>query len=142
MQAGRRRQATQDQPFELRMNRNETWTQADADARFDLWWRIRSITERANEEIIASMELAESAGEGSEVAKRAAEFSGKLVPLGKNLSQIANEPSKLLSKLATVHWVLFHSEGRPPRSAYEVVDELEAEIDAEIAAWHAFRDKA
>jgi len=128
--------------FELRMNPKETWTQADADARFELWWRIRTITENANNQIIAAMKLAESSGKDSELAQRAAEFSGKLVPVGATLSAIANEPSKLLSKLQTVHWVLFHSEGRPTQSAYDVVDTLEKEIDAEIAAWNAFKAKA
>jgi len=126
---------SQVQSFELMMNPNETWTQADADARFALWWRLRSIFERAHTEILAAMKLAEAAGEGSELAQRAAEFSGKLVPQGANLSQIANEPPKLLSKLQTVNAVLFHSEGRPPQSAYEVVDAMEKLVDAEIAAW-------
>jgi hypothetical protein len=62
--------------------------------------------------------------------------------VGATLSAIANEPSKLLSKLQTVHWILFHSEGRPTQSAYDVVDTLEKEIDAEIAAWNAFKAKA
>ena len=53
-----------------------------------------------------------------------------------NLSQIANEPAKLLSKLTSVHWMLFHSEGRPTKSAYDVIDTIEAEIKAEIAAWN------
>jgi hypothetical protein len=88
------------------------------------------------------MELAKEAGEDSEIAKQAATFSGKLVPMGANLSQIANEPSKLLSKLQTVHWVLFQSEGRPPQSAYDVVDMLEKEIDTEITTWKEFLTKA
>ena len=117
------------------MNPNETWTQADADARFKLWWRIRSIAEGANEEIISAMKAAEEAGEDSELAKRAAAFSGKLVPMGANLSQIANEPAKLLTHLTVIHWMLFHSEGRPPQSAYDVVNHLEKKINAEIAAW-------
>ncbi|MHC4908710.1 MAG: hypothetical protein ACYTF9_03200 [Planctomycetota bacterium] len=130
--------AVQEQTFELRMNPNETWTQADADARFDLWWRLRSIFDRAHREIIAANELASAAGEGSDVAKRAAAFSGTLVPQGANLSQIANEPPKLLSKLQTVNWMLFHSEGRPPQSAYDVIDAMEKEVDAAIATWQAF----
>ena len=64
------------------------------------------------------------------------------MPQGANLSQIANEPPKLLSKLQTVNWMLFHSEGRPPQSAYDVVDAMEKEIDDAIASWHAFaRDR-
>ena len=133
---------TQTQSFELKMNPNEKWTQADADARFELWWRLRDVFERANTTIIAAMEAAEKAGEGSDVARRATEFSGKLVPMGANLSQIANEPPKLLSKLQTVNWMLFHSEGRPPQSAYDVLDEMEPMVDAEIAAWNDFIAKS
>jgi photosystem II stability/assembly factor-like uncharacterized protein len=129
---------TRTRELELRINPNETWTQEDTRARFELWWRLRSIFERAHLEIIAAQELAAEAGEDSEVAERAAAFSGKLVPMGANLSQIANEPPKLLSKLQTVNAMLFHSEGRPTQSAYDVVDAMEKEIDAEIAAWQEF----
>jgi len=127
------------QTFELKMNPNEKYTAEDSSARFELWWRLRSIFERSNREIIAAMELAKEAGGDSEIAKRAKEFSGKLVPQGATLSEIANEPPKMLSKLTTVSSVLFHSEGPPPQSAYDVVDEMEKEIDAEIEAWKAFK---
>ena len=100
---------------------------------------VRTIAENANNEIIAALAAAKRAGADSKIAKRATEFMNKLVPVGKNLSQIANEPAKLLSKLTTVHWMLFHSEGRPTESAYAVVDELEKEIAAEIAAWREFK---
>ena len=130
----------QEQTFGLAINPNENWTQADCEARFELWWKIRTITENANTAIIEAMKLAERAGEDTEIAKRAAEFSGRLVPQGATLSEIANEPSKLLSKLQTVHWVLFHSEGRPTKSSYAVVDELGKQIQAEINAWNAFRN--
>ena len=93
---------------------------------------------RSNKEIASAMKLAEEAGPDSEAAKRAAAFAGKLVPQGATLSEIANEPPKLLSKLTTVSSVLFHSEGPPPASCYAVVDEMEQKIDAEIAAWRAY----
>ena len=35
--------------------------------------------------------------------------------------------------------MLFHSEGRPPQSAYDVIDAMEELIDAEIAAWKEFQ---
>ena len=115
------------------------WIEKDADARFDLWWRVRTITEGANQEIIAAMKVAEAAGEGSDLAQAAAAFTSALVPMGKNLSEIANEPAKLLSKLTSVHWMLFHSEGRPTQSAYAVINAMEEQINAEIATWHKAR---
>jgi len=129
------------QTFELKMNPNETYTAGDSAARFELWWRLRSIFERSNKEITAAMELAKEAGEDSEVAKRATDFAGKLVPQGATLSEIANEPPKMLSKLTTVSSILFHSEGPPTQSCYDVVDEMEKLIDAEIEAWRAFKAK-
>ena len=127
--------------FELKMNPNESYTAKDSAARFDLWWRLRSIFERSNKEITAALELAKDAGEDSEVAKRATEFAGKLVPQGATLSEIANEPPKMLSKLTTVSSMLFHSEAAPTKSAYEVVDQMEKLIDAEIEAWKEFAAK-
>ena len=127
------------QVFELKMNPNEEFTAADSAKRFDLWWRLRSIFERSNKEIIAALKLAEKAGEDSEIAKRASEFAGKLVPQGATLSEIANEPPKMLSKLTTVSSMLFHSEGPPTQSAYEVVDQMEKLIDGEIEAWRSFK---
>jgi hypothetical protein len=127
------------QSFELKMSPNEDYTAEDSAKRFELWWRLRSIFERANKEITAALAMAEEAGETSEVAKRASEFAGKLVPQGATLSEIANEPPKMLSKLTTVNWMLFHSEGPPTESAYAVVDEMEQQIDAEIAAWQAVK---
>jgi photosystem II stability/assembly factor-like uncharacterized protein len=138
---------SQTQPFELRINPNETWTQADTEARFDLWMRIRDIAERATTAIIASREFVESqeqSGVGGDALARLKEaqvaFETSIVPQGKTLVQIANEPAKLLPKLATVHHVLFSSEGHPPESAYMVTDELEGLIDAEIAAWEEIEE--
>ena len=90
---------------------------------------------------LTKVELAEEVGEDSEVAKRATDFAGKLVPQGATLSEIANEPPKMLSKLTTVSSIIFHSEGPPTQSCYDVVDEMEKLIDAEIEAWRAFSAK-
>ena len=133
---------TQIQSFEIRMNPNETWTQDDTDARFALWWRVRTITENANKVIIGALEMGEKAGENSELNKKAQAFTGKLLPIGTTLSEMANEPTKLLAKLGSVNWMLIHSEGRPTKSAYGVVDMLEEEINEEVAAWNKIAAEA
>jgi hypothetical protein len=133
---------SQVQSFDLRMNPNETWTQADADARFDLWWRIRTIVEDANKVIIGALEMGKAAGEDSELNKQAQAFTGKLLPIGTTLSEMANEPTKLLAKLSSVNWMLIMSEGRPTQSAYEVVDMLDEQIDKEVAAWKEIAAKS
>ena len=133
---------SQVQSFDLHMNPNETWTQADAEARFDLWWRIRTITENTNKVIIGALEQGKTAGEDSKLAKQAQAFTGKLLPIGTTLSEMANEPTKLLAKLSSVNWMLIHSEGRPTKSAYEVVDMIEKQINAEVDAWKKIAAKA
>lgn len=125
--------------FELEMNPNEEYTAEDSQKRFELWWRLRSIFERADQEINGAMAMVKESGEDSDVAKRAKEFAGKLVPQGATLSEIANEPPKYLSKLTTVSSMLFHSEGPPTKSAYAVVDQMGKLIDDEIASWKAFK---
>lgn len=139
---------TQTQPFELKINPNETWTKVDTDARFDLWMKIRSVTENANLAVIDALNVSESVQKeaatkkspkarelAAKIEQAAQDFQGMLIPVGKTLSEIANEPSKLLSKLATVSHMLYSSEGRPTKSAYAVVEELSADIDASIAGW-------
>lgn len=126
------------QTFALEMNPNEDYTAEDSRKRFELWWQLRSIFERSNREINAAMKLAEQAGPDAELSRRASEFAGKLVPQGATLSEIANEPPKLLSKLTTVSSMLFHSEGPPTQSCYDVVQQMEQLIDAEIAAWQQY----
>ncbi|MEM1071106.1 MAG: hypothetical protein AAGI63_19525, partial [Planctomycetota bacterium] len=127
--------------FQLKMNPNEPYTEEDSKKRFELWWKLRPIFERSNREINRALEMAEKSGEGSDVANRAMEFAGKLVPQGATLSEIANEPPKMLSKLTTVSSILFHSEGPPPQSCYDVVDQIERQIDTEIKTWQEFTAK-
>jgi hypothetical protein len=140
---------SQTESFELKINPNEKWTKADTDARFDLWMKIRTITEKANLAVIEARKRVVALKKNLSTGKRgkdtadllrkieasAADFENSLLPVGKTLVQIANEPAKLLPKLATVHHMLYSSEGRPPKSAYDVVDVLSSEIDARIAAW-------
>ena len=38
--------------------------------------------------------------------------------------------------------MLFHSEGRPTKSAYAVIDTMEEQINKEIADWKEFLGKA
>jgi photosystem II stability/assembly factor-like uncharacterized protein len=139
---------SQTQPFELKINPNETWTKADTDARFDLWIKTRDVADEATRAIMASRETVEELEKGGlsgakleNVKKAQAAFEQSLVPVGTTLVQIANEPAKLLPKLATVHHVLYSSEGRPPQSAYEVVNALSKEIKAEIATWKEIEDR-
>ncbi len=138
-------------PFELGINPNESWTREDTDARFDLWMQLRDTAEMVNQAVIASRasveemrELASAGAGGStggDVAERAAdaqvEFENSLLPVGRTLVQIANEPAKLLPKLQTISHMLYSSEGRPTASAYAAYAEIKAEIDSVIAQWQS-----
>ena len=75
--------------------------------------------------IIDALAQGKAAGKDSEIDKQAQAFTGKLLPIGTTLSEMANEPTKLLAKLSSVHWMCVHSEGRPTKSASDVVDMLE-----------------
>jgi photosystem II stability/assembly factor-like uncharacterized protein len=141
---------SQTESFELKINPNEKWTKADTDARFDLWMKVRTITEEANLAVIKARKTVAELKKGATTGKRGktpagllqkieaseADLENSLIPVGKTLVQIANEPAKLLPKLATVHHMLYSSEGHPPKSAYDVVESLSAEIDAKIADWN------
>ena len=85
--------------------------------------------------IIEALKQGRAAGEGSELDQQAQAFMGKLLPVGTMLSEMAKEPTKLLAKLHSVNWMLIHSEGHPTQSAYDVVDMLDKQIDAEVAIW-------
>ena len=92
--------------------------------------------------IIDALDQGKAAGEGAELDRQAHAFTGKLLPIGTTLSEMANEPTKLLAKLSSVNWMLIQSEGRPTKSAYEVVDMLEKEINKEVAAWNTIAAKS
>jgi hypothetical protein len=47
---------SQIESFELKINPNETWTQADTGARLDLWMKVRTTTEEANLAVIGARE--------------------------------------------------------------------------------------
>jgi hypothetical protein len=141
---------SQTQPFDLRINPTETWTKADTDARFDLWMKVRATTEAANQAVIAARatvarlkERVDGGGGGAQakellvkIEASELELENNLIPVGKTLVQIANEPAKLLPKLQTVSHMLYSSEGRPPASAYAVYESLTSDIRVEIDGWN------
>ncbi|MGK7913370.1 MAG: hypothetical protein AB4050_18105 [Synechococcus sp.] len=141
---------SQTETFELRINPNETYTQAETDARFDLWMKALETVEKGNLAIIQSMEMVESlkervaSGTGgnrastllNQIETAATTLSNTLVPVGKTLIQIINEPSTLVVKMQTIHWGLFHSEGAPPASFVQVHEMLDRQFDEAIAAWN------
>lgn len=133
---------SQTQQFELKINPSETWTKEDTDARFELWTKIYEVADVANQWIIASRQTLADLKESGASADRIAEaeaaqvaFESAVVPVGRTLVQIANEPAKLISRLGTVHQVIWSSEGRPPESAYLAADELTRAINEKIEVW-------
>jgi hypothetical protein len=135
------------QPFELQINPNETWTKEDTDARFYLWTKIYEVADSANKWIIDSRRVVAELKDNGASAEQLAEaeaaqvaFESSVVPVGRTLVQIANEPAKLITRLSTVHQVIWSSEGRPPESAYMAANELANDINAAITQWQAFAD--
>lgn len=84
-------------------------------------------------------------GEGGEgvtalvgrIESAASDLSNTLLPVGKTLVQIINEPATLVVKMQSVHWGLYMSEGPPPASFVAVYEMLNEQFNQAIAAWNA-----
>jgi hypothetical protein len=139
----------QTQTFELRMNPTETYSQAEADARFDLWMKVFDTIEQGNLAVIGAQERVadlqeRAAGKVDErgaalldtIEAAANALSDTLLPVGKTLVQIINEPATLAVKMQTIHWGLYMSEGAPPASFVAVYEMLDQQYQEAIAAWN------
>jgi photosystem II stability/assembly factor-like uncharacterized protein len=140
----------QTQTFELRMNPMETYSQAEADARFDLWMKVYDTVEQGNLAVIGAQETVTelkelaAAGQGGKrgaamldtIEAAATTLSDSLLPAGKTLVQIINEPATLVVKMQTIHWGLYMSEGAPPASFVAVYEMLDQQYKEAIAAWN------
>lgn len=141
---------SQTETFDLRINPNEVYTQADTDARFDLWMKAFNTVEQGNLAVIGARdtvadlkERAANAQGNQRVADlletietAATTFENTLLPVGKTLVQIANEPAKLVSKMQSIHWGLYMSEGPPPASFVAVYEMLDQQICEAISTWN------
>lgn len=136
---------SQTESFKVFMNPNETYTQEEANARFELWMKIRDKYSEVSKVIIESQEIVKEVTEKAqskeqkELAKSitaaAKDLEGSMTAVGTTLVQIANERSKLLAKIQGVSEMLISSEGPPSQGAIEAWTDYKAAIDSELKKW-------
>ena len=140
---------THAQQFQVFMNPNETYSQADADAKFALWIEIRDKYSEVSRAIIQAMEVSdevttkateldsrEAKNLAENIVVAAKELEGNMTAVGTTLVQIANERSKLLAKIQAVTDMLYSTEGGIPQGASDAYRDYGAAIDAELAKWN------
>jgi hypothetical protein len=141
---------SQTESFNVFMNPNETFSQEDADARFELWIQVRDKYSEVSKAIIESQKIVKEVNEKAESKKQkklaesitasAKDLEGSMTAVGTTLVQIANERSKLLAKIQGVSEMLISSEGPPSQGAIEAWGDYKAAIDLELGKWQKVVD--
>ncbi len=139
------------QPFELRINPNETYTRAQTDAKAEFWMELYDKAEEGVQAVIRAQEIraearaaAEAPGASADLRARADaveavtdQFIGSMVATGTTLVQIISEPTKPMSILVTLHNILETSEGPPNAPLLAVYELAESRIDEAISSFEA-----
>lgn len=134
---------SQTQPFELKINPNETYTRAQTDEKGRAWMALYQQSEKTVRAILKGLEAKKSAADAAKtnpalkeaadkVAKIADEFEASMVSTGTTLVQIISEPTKPLAFLTTLHNLLEHTEGPPNKPWYQVFEKYSGQIDSQI----------
>jgi photosystem II stability/assembly factor-like uncharacterized protein len=153
---------SQTQPFELRINPNETYTREQTDAKFAYWMKVRNKAEQGAQAVIKAHAIKKQVSSAMKQAKAGKIDAGRLkqlqeladkinagcdaldgafYPRGLTLVQIVNEPSKLQSKLATVSDMAMTSEGPVPQGGKGVYEFVAGQMDAKLAQFDALTKK-
>ncbi|MFP4094162.1 MAG: WD40/YVTN/BNR-like repeat-containing protein [Cyclobacteriaceae bacterium] len=135
----------QEYPFKVLMNPNlKDVTEADLKEQFVLASKIRDKTSQANEAVISIREvkkdMAERLKRNTDAARasKAQDFMDKLSAIEEELYQVRNQssqdplnfPIKLNNRLASLRRSVEDGEARPTDGAYQVFEELSAELKA------------
>jgi hypothetical protein len=154
--------ASQTQDFQVFMSPKESYTQADADAKFKFWMELYNSVEASTQEVIAAKTLKEDVNTKLEAYKASGASTGKIkkaeeqaavvgsivdiyegayVSTGRTLAEIINLPATILSKMAFLSGILDHSEGPVTENMKAVYAELLEESQAADAAFKSSMDK-
>ncbi|MCZ6678205.1 MAG: glycosyl hydrolase [Candidatus Poribacteria bacterium] len=152
---------TYNQSFELRKEPRVTASQADLDAQFELWLKIRDKLSETNEAINRLRRIQRQVGEWTQ---RITEMEGReneaisqaAAALGEKLKAIETEliqteadtigdrlrlPTRLNVKLAGLISVVSCADAAPPQQAYDVFEHLSSEIDTQLAQLQSVIDE-
>ncbi|NTS76673.1 hypothetical protein HR060_07300 [Catenovulum sp. SM1970] len=136
---------TQTSDFMLNINPNETYSQAEIDAKYDYWMDMYQVSldysaklakaMAAEKEVIAKAKVdptLESAAKA--VTDAMAEYKSTFIPFGRTLAEIINQPAKLFSKITWLHNMAESSEGPPNNTSleqFETIKKLMVEAEQE-----------
>jgi len=149
---------SQTQPFELRINPNETYTEEQTDARFAFWLmvhdkaeedvqavlkaralakRVETLTKLAHDKKLGASELKRIDELGAKIIEGCQTLEGSMVPVATTLAQMISEPAKYNAKLDMISGVVESSEGPISQPTKMVYEEVAAGIDTQLAAFDA-----
>ena len=141
----------QSSDFKLSINPNEPYTQAEIDAKYvywmDMYQQTLDASNKLSQAIAAEKEVAEQAKANPKLQAQAdavnaalEEYKAILIPEGRTLSEIINQPAKLFSKLVWLHNMMESTEGPPNNTSVDQLKNIEALIvAAEAKEGEAFR---
>jgi photosystem II stability/assembly factor-like uncharacterized protein len=135
----------QSSEFELKINPNEAYTQAEIDAKYDYWMEMYQLSLAYSDKIgkaIAAQEDAVKQAEANPalqekadaVTEALSEYKSAFIPFGRTLAEIINQPAKLFSKLVWLHNMAESSEGPPNNTSvkqFEAIKVLMEEAEAD-----------
>jgi hypothetical protein len=137
--------ASQTREFDLFMNPNEPYTQAQADERFEFWMDLYNNVEASSQNVLAALKLKEEVAARVQAMKDAGASSSKIeaaeqkaamiaelvdtyeatfVSTGRTLAEIINLPAKIFTKMVWLHNMMEVTEGPVSAAMKEVYDRL------------------
>lgn len=139
---------TQTETFQLKLNPNEVYTQAETNAKSEAWLALQAKAEEGVQAVLkarAANEKATAAAKANpklqpqadQVEALCRNFESSMVATGTTLVQIISEPSKPLAQLTMLHNIMEHSEGPPNEPWQQVYSKVAAEIDSLITEFEA-----
>jgi hypothetical protein len=144
------------QEFEVRMSPKESYTQAEADAKFAFWMEMYNSAESWTQNVIKALEIRDevnakleafktSGSSGGKVEKAEAQaeaiaalanaYEGTYVSTGRTLAEVINLPATILFKMSFMSGILDHSEGPVTtnmKAVYQELVEQAGMVDAEF----------
>jgi hypothetical protein len=130
---------TYQEPFEIRKDPRIAWTDADLNAQFDLWIRVRDELSESTDTINRLRAVRKQVEQGSRQAGKAEaanQIESKLATIEAGLTRTVGAnpmllpPKGLNQKFATLTNIIGSGDGAPTRWTYEVVEELSAQLTA------------
>jgi photosystem II stability/assembly factor-like uncharacterized protein len=145
---------SQVQPFELKINPNETYAREETDEKGAFWMEVYAKAEQgvqsvlkakaAQDKVAAALKAGGSENlkaQGAVVDKLCNDYISSMVATGKTLVQIISEPTKPLSMLVSLHNIMEHTEGPPNKPLREVYAKVAGQMDKNSAEFDAALDK-